>query len=415
MSADAVVARVWKEEAARLIGGLARLVHDVSLAEELAQDALVIALEQWPRSGVPDNPGAWLMTTAKNRALNSMRRAKLSAQTGEALGHELETHVPLAELEAAFEASMDSEVSDDVLRLLFTACHPLLSQEARVSLTLRMVGGLTTAEIARAFLATEPAIAQRIVRAKRTLAEAQVPFEVPSGVELGPRLFSVLEVVYLIFNEGYSATAGEDLLRPALMGEALRLGKLLVVLAPAEPEVYALMALMQLQGSRANARTDAAGEAVLLADQDRSRWDHQAIASGLESLARATKPGAYRFQAEIASCHAVAPNANETNWARIASLYGELAALAPSPVIELNRAMAISRAEGPAVGLALLDALAAEPTLLRYHLLPSARADLLQRLGRLDEAAAEFERAASLAQNSRQRERLEARATACRK
>jgi RNA polymerase sigma factor (sigma-70 family) len=415
------IARVWKQEAARVIGHLARIVHDVSLAEELAQDALVAALEQWPRSGVPEKPGAWLMTTAKNRALNSLRHANVAARSEEALGHQLQTHVSLSELEAALEDRMDHAVSDDVLRLLFAACHPILSKQARVALTLRMLGGLTTDEIARAFLVTEPTIAQRIVRAKRALGQAGVPFELPHGEQLGLRLSSVLEVVYLIFNEGYSASAGDELLRPALSDEALRLGRLLAELAPDEPEVHGLSALMHLHSSRARARTDAAGEPILLTEQDRTLWDREAIALGLHALARAegltqagtNEPGAYQLQAAIAACHARADSVDTTDWARIASLYGELAQHVASPVIELNRAVAISRAHGPAAGLALLDALREEPSLAKYHLLPSARADLLERLGRFEEAREAFERAAKLASNTRQRERLQARARAC--
>jgi len=410
------VAAVWKEQAPRLIGALVRIVRDVSLAEELAQDALVAALEEWPRSGIPDKPGAWLMTTAKNRAINVVRRAKISARVGESLEHGMDTELSLADLESALEAHMDHDVRDDVLRLVFAACHPVLSKEARVALTLRMIGGLTTEEIARAYLSTEPTMAQRIVRAKRTLGEAQVPFEIPRGEELGPRLASVLEVVYLIFNEGYAATAGEDLMRPALSGEALRLGRLLAELAPDIAEAHALVALMELQASRAEARVDATGEPVLLADQDRDKWDKGAIARGLESLERADalsdEPGAYHLQAAIAACHARARSIDETNWSKIASLYRELGRLTPSPVIELNRAMAVSRANGPAAGLALLDELSSDPTLARYHLLPSARADLLEQLGRFEEARQEFERAADLAANVRQRDRLKARAVA---
>lgn len=413
------IARVWKQEAARVIGHLARIVHDVSLAEELAQDALVAALEQWPRTGVPDKPGAWLMTTAKNRALNSLRHAKVAARSEELLGDQLQTHVSLLELEAALEDRMDHAVSDDVLRLLFAACHPILSKQARVALTLRMLGGLTTDEIARAFLVTEPTIAQRIVRAKRALGQAGVPFELPHGEQLDMRLSSVLEVVYLIFNEGYSASAGDELLRTDLSDEALRLGRLLCDLAPREPEVHGLFALMHLHASRARARTDAAGDPILLTEQDRTLWDHEAIALGLAALARADaltdQPRPYHLQAVIAACHAQADSVDTTNWARIASSYGELARHVASPVIELNRAVAISRAQGPAAGLALLDDLRDEPSLARYHLLPSARADLLERLGRFDEAREAFERAAALASNTRQRERLTARARACTK
>ncbi len=411
------IAAVWKSESARVVAGLARIVRDVGLAEEIAHDALVAALEEWPAAGVPDRPGAWLMTTAKNRALNAVRRARMADRKHEALGHEIDAHVPLADLEAAFEAWMDDDVRDDMLRLVFTACHPVLSREARVALTLRLVGGLSTDEIARAFLVAEPTVAQRIVRAKRALAEARVPYEVPRGQDLGARLSSVLEVVYLIFNEGYAATAGEDVMRPALAGEALRLGRLLADLAPAEPEVLGLLALMDLQMSRAPARVDDSGEPVLLLDQDRARWDAALVEGGLAALAQAEAlggaPGPYLIQASIAACHARAKAAADTDWARIAALYGDLARRAPSPVVELNRAMAVSRAEGPAAGLALLDALAAEPALARYHLLPSARADLLERLGRTAEARAEFERAASLTQNARQRERLLDRAAAC--
>ena len=417
MTAEAIqhaIAQVWKSEAARIIGGLVRIVRDVSLAEELAQDALVAALEQWPVSGMPNQPGAWLTTTARNRALTSLRRARLGEAIGQEIGHEAEPH---GQNETAIETAMDDEVRDDVLRLIFIACHPMLSREARVALTLRMVGGLTTEEIARAFLSTEATIAQRIVRAKRALGAAGVAFELPRGDELSPRLASVLEVVYLIFNEGYSATGGPDLLRLDLSDEALRLGRRLAGLAPDEPEVHGLSALMHLQASRAATRTDAAGDPVLLADQDRSRWDAGAIAHGLEALTRAERlaaePGVYQLQAAIAACHARAPTADATDWAQIAALYGELARRAPSPVIELNRAVAVSRAHGPAAGLALLDALGAEPALARYHLLPSARADLLERLGRFDEARAEFLRAAALAANARQRERLESRAAAC--
>jgi RNA polymerase sigma-70 factor, ECF subfamily len=409
------IASVWKQEGPRVIGTLVRILRDVALAEELAHDALVAALEDWPRSGVPERPGAWLMTTAKHRALNSLRRAKLASRTGEALGRDAEAQAPF-ELDQ-IEARMTESVGDDVLRLIFTACHPVLSTEARVALTLRLIGGLTTEEIARAFLTVEPTIAQRIVRAKRSLAESGVPFEVPSGEQLAPRLASVLEVVYLIFNEGYTATTGDDLMRPALAAEAIRIGELLTALAPDEPEVHGLSALMLLQASRTATRVDADGEPVLLVDQDRARWDRALIARGLAALARAEAltraPGRYQLQAAIAACHTRAASVDTTDWAAIAALYGELARLTPSPVIELNRAMAVSRAQGARAGLALLDRLRREPSLARYHLLPAARADLLERLGRRAEAGREFERAAELAGNARQRARLLARAAAC--
>jgi RNA polymerase sigma factor (sigma-70 family) len=409
------IASVWKEEGPRVIGTLVRILRDVALAEELAHDALVAALEDWPRSGVPERPGAWLMTTAKHRALSSLRRAKLASRTGEALGRDAEAQAPF-ELDE-IEARMTQSVGDDVLRLIFTACHPVLSTEARVALTLRLIGGLTTEEIARAFLTVEPTIAQRIVRAKRSLAESGVPFEVPSGEQLAPRLASVLEVVYLIFNEGYTATTGDDLMRPALAAEAIRIGELLAQLAPDEPEVHGLSALMLLHASRTATRVDADGEPVLLVDQDRARWDRALIARGLAALARAEAltraPGRYQLQAAIAACHTRAASVDTTDWAAIAALYGELARLTPSPVIELNRAMAVSRAQGARAGLALLDKLRREPSLARYHLLPAARADLLERLGRRAEAGREFERAAELASNARQRARLLARAAAC--
>ena len=422
-----VCAKVWKEEGPRVIGCLVRILRDVSLAEELAHDALVAALEDWPRSGVPERPAAWLMTTAKHRALNSLRRAKLAARTSEALERDAHDHAQ-ASLQSSVEldeveARMSDSVGDDVLRLIFAACHPVLSTEARVALTLRLIGGLTTDEIARAFLTSEPTIAQRIVRAKRSLGDAGVPFEVPSGAELAPRLASVLEVVYLIFNEGYTATRGDDLMRPALAAEALRIGGLLTRLAPDEPEAHGLVALMQLHASRAATRVDADGEPVLLVDQDRTRWDAALIAGGLAALARAealttapaapaSGPGPYQLQAAIAACHTRAPSVDATDWAQIAALYGELARRTPSPVIELNRAMAISRADGPRAGLALLDKLRSDRTLASYHLLPAARADLLERLGRRGEARREFERAAELATNARQRARLLARAAA---
>ena len=405
---------VWRIESPRLIAGLARMVRDVGTAEELAQDALVTALERWPESGVPDNPGAWLMATAKRRAIDTLRRRKLLDRKHEQLGVELsdeENTTP------DLEAALDDEVGDDLLRLMFTACHPLLSTEARVALTLRLLGGLTTEEIARAFLIPEPTVAQRIVRAKRTLAEAHVPFEVPRGPELAARLGSVLEVIYLVFNEGYSATRGEDWMRPALCDEALRLGRILAGLAPAEPEVHGLVALMEIQASRSAARVDAAGEPVLLLDQNRARWDRLLIRRGLTALERAEALGGgqgfYALQAAIAACHARARTASETDWARIAELYGALVTQAPSPVIELNRAVAVGMAFGPAAGLAIVDELAREPQLSQYHLLPSVRGDLLAKLGRPSEARAEFERAASLTRNERERRLLLARAEAC--
>ena len=409
------IASVWKQEGPRVVGYLVRILRDLALAEELAHDALVAALEDWPRSGVPERPGAWLMTTAKHRALNTLRRAKLASRTGEALARDAETQAPF-ELDE-IEARMTESVGDDVLRLIFIACHPVLSTEARVALTLRLIGGLTSEEIARAFLTVEPTIAQRIVRAKRSLAEAGAPFEVPRGDELARRLASVLEVVYLIFNEGYTATTGDDLMRPALAAEAIRIGALLAGLAPDEPEVHGLCALMLLHASRTQARVDADGEPVLLVDQDRARWDADLIARGLAALARAealaAAPGPYQLQAAIAACHTRAASVDATDWAAIAALYGELARRSPSPVIELNRAMAVSRAQGPEAGLALLDKLRRDKSLARYHLLPSARADLLERLGRRAEACREFKLAAELTGNARQRARLLARAAAC--
>jgi RNA polymerase sigma factor (sigma-70 family) len=404
---------VWRNESARIVAGLVRLTQDVDLAEELAQDALVAALEEWPRAGIPENPGAWLTTVAKNRALSALQRKRMLARKHEAIEHETSDHVSLEAVESAIESSMD-DVGDDMLRLLFISCHPVLSTEARVALTLRLLGGLSTDEIARAFLASEPTIAQRIVRAKRTLAEASIPFELPPPEALDERLSSVLEVVYLIFNEGYVATSGADVMRPSLTEESLRLARLLAEIAPNEPEAFGLLALMELTASRAPARVDANGEPVLLDDQDRTRWDRGAIDRGLAALehaeALAESRGPYTLQAAIAACHATASSGTATDWKRIADLYGELARIGRSPVIELNRAIAISRAEGPAAGLALLDALAAEPALASYHLLPSARADLLLRLGRRDEARTELERAASLTKNERQRERLSRRA-----
>ncbi len=398
---------VWRIESARLIAGLARIVRDVGLAEELAQDALVAALEQWPESGVPRNPGAWLMAAAKNRAMDLLRRNKRLDRKHEELGYQLE-----AEQMAVpnFDAAIDDPVGDDLLRLIFTACHPVLSAEARVALTLRLLGGLTTDEIARAFLVSEPTVAQRIVRAKRTLAEARVPFEVPRGAELAARLSSVLEVIYLIFNEGYSATAGEDWMRPALCEDALRLGRILAELVPDEPEVHGLAALMEIQASRSNARVDTSGKPILLLDQNRALWDHLLIRRGLAALGRAqalgAAPGPYALQAAIAACHARARVPEDTDWERIAALYAELAQLAPSPVVELNRAVAVAMAFGPAAGLELVDALTAEPSLANYHLLPSVRGDFLFKLGRFDEARLEFERAASLTRNSRERDLL---------
>jgi RNA polymerase sigma factor (sigma-70 family) len=416
-TAHDLVANVWKTEAPRVVAVLTRIVRDVGVAEELAQDAFLSALTEWPRTGVPDRPGAWLMTTAKNRALNVLRRTRVHDRTIDALGYEIETRVPAERLEAALETAIDGDIADEVLRLVFVACHPVLSRDARVALTLKLIGGLSTGEIARAFLASEPAIAQRIVRAKRTLHDARVPFEMPRGPELGARLASVLEVVYLVFNEGYSATAGEDLLRPSLAAEALHLGRLLAELAPGEAEVLGLLALMELQASRMSARTDPSGEPVLLPDQNRRLWDADLIAQGLAHLAEAEAlggvPGPYRLQAGIAACHARAGGTDDTDWRRIAALYAELAALTRSPVVSLNHAVAISRAEGPSAGLALLDRLAGTRALARYHLLPSARGDLLEQLGRFDEARAEFEAAAALTENVRQRVRLQERARAC--
>jgi RNA polymerase sigma-70 factor, ECF subfamily len=406
---------VWRIESARLIAGLARIVRDVGLAEELAQDALVAALERWPESGIPTNPGAWLMATAKHRAIDLLRRSKRIERKHEELGHEIE-----AEREATvpdLDAALDDDVGDDLLRLVFTACHPVLSTEARVALTLRLLGGLTTEEIARAFLVPEPTVAQRIVRAKRTLAEAAVPFEVPRGAELADRLSSVLQVIYLVFNEGYAATAGDDWMRPGLCEDALRLGRILAELVPAEPEVHGLVALMEIQASRLRARVGPSGEPVLLLDQNRAWWDHLLIRRGLGALARAEELGGargpYTLQAAIAACHARARTADETDWARIAGLYGALAELAPSPVVELNRAVALSMAFGPAAGLELVDTLTSEPSLQGYHLLPSVRGDLLAKLGRFEEAREEFERAASLTRNAREQTLLIERAAAC--
>src|SRR2546423_8197542 len=412
-AAHRAIEAVWRIESARLIAGLAHIVRDVGVAEELAQDALVAALEQWPVSGIPTKPGAWLMGTAKHRAIDLLRRQKTLDRKHEELGHEL--LVEQKELaERDFDAAIDDDMGDDLLRLIFTACHPVLSTEARVALTLRLLGGLTTEEIAHAYLVPEATVAQRIVRAKRTPAAARVPFEVPRGPELAARLSSVLEVIYLIFNEGYSATAGDDLVRPALCEDALRLGRILAELAPEEPEVHGLVALMEIQASRLRARTGPKGEAILLFDQDRGRWDQILIRRGLAALERAEKlrgsNGPYALQAAIVACHARARTAEETDWRRIASLYDALAAVMPSPIVELNRAVAIAMAFGPAEGLEIIEGLSSEPSLKGYHLLPAARADLLEKLGRVDEARSEFERAASLTRNARERDLLLRRA-----
>src|SRR5436189_4461955 len=406
-AADAIDA-VWRIESARLIAGLARIVGDIGVAEDLAQDALVAALEQWPESGVPDNPGAWLMATAKHRAIDQLRRQKMQGRKHEHLGRELEERQ--VSPESALAAAIDDHVGDDLLSLIFTACHPVLTTEARVALTLRLLGGLTTDEIARAFLVPKATIQQRIVRAKRTLAAAHVPFEVPRGTELGQRLESVLEVVYLVFNEGYSATAGDEWVRPSLCEDALRLGRILAELAPAEAEVHGLVALMEIQASRIRARVGPGGEPILLLDQDRGRWDHLLIRRGLAALERAEAlggaSGPYALQAAIAACHARAHTAEETDWTRITALYDALAQLAPSPVVELNRAVAYAMAFGPAAGLEIVDALAAEPALRQYHLLPSVRGDLLAKLGRFEEARREIERAAALTRNTKERDLL---------
>ena len=406
------VEAVWRIESAKLIGALLRLVRDVGLAEDLAQEALVAAMERWSESGIPDNPGAWLMTTAKNRALDEMRRRKMVERKHERI--ESETS---AVAQVDIESALDDDVGDDLLRLMLIACHPVLSKEARVALTLRLLGGLTTEEIARAFLAPEPTIAQRIVRAKRTLAEARVPFEVPRGAGLSARLSSVLEVVYLVFNEGYAATKGDEWTRPTLCEEALRLGRILAERAPLEAEVHGLVALMELQASRLRARVGPSGEPILLRDQDRSRWDQLLVHRGLAALARAEsldEPlGPYALQAAIAACHARAPTAAETDWTRIVAIYDALVEVTQSPIVELNRAVAVSMAFGAEAALELVDAIVDEPALAAYHLLPSVRGDLLAKLGRDDEARAEFERAAKLAQNSRERELLLARVRAC--
>ncbi len=403
---------VWRIESAKLIAGLTRMVRDVGLAEDLAQDALVAALEQWPRSGVPNNPGAWLMTTAKRRAIEHHRRNAMLDRKHELIGHELESEQERAVPD--LDASLDDNVGDDLLRLVFISCHPVLTKDARVALTLRLLGGLTTDEIARAFLTSEPTVAQRIVRAKRTLADAHVPFEVPRGAELDARLSSVLEVVYLVFNEGYSATTGEDLIRPALCDEAMRLGRVLAGLAPNEAEVHGLVALMEIQASRAAARVDSAGAPVLLLDQDRGKWNQLLIHRGLAALKRADSfggpKGPYRLQAEIAACHARAGTAEDTDWKRIASVYDALADAVPSPVVELNRAMAVAMAYGAAEGLEIVDALVEGGALESYYLLHAARGDLLEKLGRRDEAAASFERAADITRNAREKTLLRSRA-----
>jgi RNA polymerase sigma factor (sigma-70 family) len=405
---------VWRIESAHVIAGLTRLTRDVGLAEDLAQEALVAALEQWPQSGVPDNPAAWLTATAKRRAIDLFRRNAVARRKYEELAHELEA---LEQTSPDLDSTLDNIISDDLLRLVFIACHPVLSTESRAALTLRLLGGLTTDEIARAFLTPEATIAQRIVRAKRTLADKHVPFEVPRGPELAARLSSVLEVLYLIFNEGYSATAGDDLMRPALCEDALRLGRILAELTPTEPEVHGLVALMEIQASRTRTRITSTGEPVLLFDQNRSQWDQLLIRRGLTAIERAhkinTSRGPYLLQAEIAACHARARTPSETDWQRIVDLYTELAQLTPSPVVELNRAVAVSMAHGPQAGLTLVDALASEPSLARYHLLPSVRADLLYKLGRHREARTEFERAAALTRNTRERALLLARAASC--
>jgi RNA polymerase sigma-70 factor (ECF subfamily) len=405
---------VWRIESARLIAGLTRMVRDVGLAEDLAQDALVAALEQWPDSGVPDNPGAWLMATAKHRAIDRLRRRQMLDRKHEELGREFEAReMAVPDLEAA----VDDEVGDDMLRLMFISCHPVLSTEARIALTLRLLGGLTTEEIARAFLVPEATIAQRIVRAKRILAEKRVPFEVPRGADLNARLSSVLGAIYLIFNEGYSATAGEDWIRPTLCEDALRLGRMLAELAPREPEVHGLVALMEIQASRSRARVGPSGEPILLFDQNRALWDQLLIRRGLTALERAEKIdgalGPYAVQAAIAACHARANVPEETDWARIVALYDSLAQLTPSPVVELNRAVAVGMAAGPQAGLDLVETLASEASLKNYHLLPSVRAEFLTKLGRFEEARREFERAASLTRNARERALLLQRARGC--
>lgn len=410
------LAAVWRLESARIVAVVARQVQDLGVAEELAQDALVAALERWPRDGLPENPAAWLTAAAKNRALDHLRHRRMARARHEDIARDLEAleaHV-VPDIVDSLDAARQDEIGDDLLRLIFTACHPVLSTEARVALTLKLVCGLSTHEIARAFLVPEPTVAQRIVRARRTLSEAKAPFALPRGQALGERLASVLEVVYLVFNEGYTATRGADWMRPALCDEAVRLGRMLAALAPGEPEVLGLLALMEIQASRTAARTDARGEPALLADQDRSRWDRLLIRRGLAALERADAlgqpPGSYRLQAEIAACHARAPRAQDTDWRRIASLYAELVRVAPSPVVELNRAVAVGMAEGPAAGLSIVEALLEERALQRYQWLPAVQGDLLDRLGRREEARAAFRRAAALAGNERERTLLERRA-----
>ena len=415
----AAIAAVWRIESARIVAVVARMTRDIGVAEELAQDALIAALEHWPRDGVPDNPGAWLTTTAKRRALDHLRRDKLAAEKLEQVGHDLEAQEALTvpDFVDALDAARADQIGDDLLRLIFTACHPVLSAEARVALTLTLLGGLSTQEIARAFLVPEATIAQRIVRAKRTLAEKQVPFEVPRGEELAERLDAVLGVIYLVFNEGYTATAGDDWMRPALCEEALRLGRILAGLMPRQAPVFGLLALMELQASRTHARSGPDGEPIRLLEQNRARWDRLLIQRGLAALDRARQLGGdaepYTLQAAIAACHARANTAEQTDWSRIAALYATLATVAPSPVVELNRAVAVAMASGPAAGLGLVDALRDEPALANYHLLPAVRGDLLEKLGRHAEARVEFERAASLTRNLRERQLMQARATAC--
>jgi RNA polymerase sigma factor (sigma-70 family) len=414
--AHRAIEAVWRIESPRLIARLVRVVRDVGRAEELAQDALVAALEQWPVAGVPDNPVAWLMATAKHRAIDQLRRQSLHARKKDDLTIEIEGQLAAAAPPAPIEEA-DEEIGDDLPRLVFTACHPVLTTEARVALTLKLLGGLTTAEIARAFLVSEPTIAQRIVRAKRALADARVPFEVPRGAELAPRLASVLEVIYLVFNEGYAATAGDDWMRPGLCEDALRLGRILAELAPGEPEVHGLVALMEIQASRSAARVAPSGEPILLLEQNRARWDQLLIRRGLAALARAEALGGaggpYALQAAIAACHARARTGDETDWPRIVAYYDALAGIGRSPVVALNRAVAVSMASGPAAGLALADALASEPALVGYHHLPAVRGDLLFKLGRLDEARTEFEQAAALTRNARERDLLLERSARC--